>query len=257
MSSVVIEAHRKHFTLKAPPMHKLSTLVADVLTRLKISDLAPSDCKLTHNGRPLDLETPLRFAALPAGAKLELVTGREQVLGVREEAAKQHQAAIEAAGATGAEEPPPSASTVAGAKPSEPHEAPPEQPVHQKQPTPSPSPPTHQQSPHQPDASSPPSPAPAPEDSHPSVAIFGRRVHIFTRDAELQADSARAADDGWSLVEHPDDFYELNEVDLARVQASKARKAAEAERGLMTKEVSRSRFFLSSFLSSFLLLIPC
>lgn len=31
--------------------------------------------RLLHGGKPLDLQAPLRFANLPAGAKLQLLTG--------------------------------------------------------------------------------------------------------------------------------------------------------------------------------------
>ncbi|GAB4818950.1 hypothetical protein N2152v2_005996 [Parachlorella kessleri] len=67
-------------------MQPLKAVVAEALTLSKLEDVAPESCKLLFNKKEQDLATPIRFAGLPASAKLELVTGREPKLGVQEAA---------------------------------------------------------------------------------------------------------------------------------------------------------------------------
>ena len=57
-------------------MQPLKAVVAEALKLSKLDDVAPESCKLIFNKKEQDLATPIRFAGLPASAKLELVTGR-------------------------------------------------------------------------------------------------------------------------------------------------------------------------------------
>ena len=55
-------------------MEPLSTVVTQAVEIMKL-DADAHSCKLLHNGKQLDLSTPVRFANLPRDAKLELITG--------------------------------------------------------------------------------------------------------------------------------------------------------------------------------------
>ena len=55
-------------------MEPLSTVIAQAVEIMKL-DTDAGSCKLMHNGKQLDLSTPVRFANLPRDAKLELITG--------------------------------------------------------------------------------------------------------------------------------------------------------------------------------------
>lgn len=61
------------------PMTKLEALVADVLRELRLPDVSPKDCQLTLDGKPIPLDTPLRFANITPRSKLVLKTGELHV----------------------------------------------------------------------------------------------------------------------------------------------------------------------------------
>ena len=56
-------------------MAPLSAVVEAALSAVGVHDANLSACKLLLGKKELDLSTPLRFANLPTGAKLQLVTG--------------------------------------------------------------------------------------------------------------------------------------------------------------------------------------
>ena len=64
----------KRQAVPAKPMEPLSRVVDQAVEVMKL-DTDAGSCKLLHNGKQLDLSTPVRFANLPRDAKLELVTG--------------------------------------------------------------------------------------------------------------------------------------------------------------------------------------
>lgn len=68
-----MHAGRKH-GVKVAPMAPLSAVVAAALSAEGVTAEA-SACHLLHGKTQLDLQTPLRFANFPAGAKLQLLTG--------------------------------------------------------------------------------------------------------------------------------------------------------------------------------------
>lgn len=57
-------------------------------------------------------------------------------------------------------------------------------------------------------AAGPSSAAAGAADSHPSVALFGRRVHVFTRQAEKEVDAGASA----GAADEDDSFFEFTEV---------------------------------------------
>ncbi|EFN54794.1 hypothetical protein CHLNCDRAFT_134760 [Chlorella variabilis] len=215
MSAITVEAHRKRFSVKAAPMQPLSAVVAEVLGQLKLPDVRPEECRLVLKGKALDLSTPVRFANIGRD-KLELHTGREQVLGVQEApqpvaavapAAQQPPAAAAAqpiapsASAAAASQAPPAAAPAAAA------------PAAMEEPSSS-------------------SAAAAAAALHPSVEVFGQRVWVFTRAAEQQAESSAA---GAGPQDVDDAFFEFTEMDLRRVMASQVSQRAKQEGGhLMT-----------------------
>ena len=60
--------------MRVKPLAPLSEVVAAALAAEGVA-ASPAACKLMHGKNALDLGTPLRFANLPTGAKLELLTG--------------------------------------------------------------------------------------------------------------------------------------------------------------------------------------
>ena len=112
---------------------------------------------------------------------------------------------------------------------------------HQQQPE------QHQQQPEQQQEVAPPpggSGAEPASPPHPSVALLGRRAHVFTREGEEReaakraAAAAAAAAGGGGGAEVDDAFYEFTEGDLRAVMAGQAaRRAREAGAHLMTKQV--------------------
>lgn len=183
-------------------MATIASLVQDVLDKLDIKNLKPSDCQLLqHDGkasRPVDISQPLRFANIPKNAKLELVTGREQKLGIEE-----HSVPAAPLASTGQSAP----ACQEGRSSSRQQDAPPisELPSVQTSTT---------------------------EDGHPSVPIFGFRVYVFTKQAELE-EAARVS---LSTDIVDDSFYDFTQADYQRLQASSAnQKAKEAKATLMTK----------------------
>lgn len=256
-SSITIEAHRRRFTVKGGPMQPLSTLVADVLAQLKLAgQLRPEDCQLLLRGKPLDLSTPLRFANVGRD-KLELRTGREQVLGVQE-APRPAPPAAAATAASAA----PTAHAAAPAAPTAMSSAPqPAAPVAptavQGPPAAAALPPTAMPS----TSATVPSAVQAPAataaqavepsssaaaqsvdtaaaaSAHPSVALFGRRVWVFTRQAEQQAEGAV----GGAQADVDDSFYDFTEADLRRAMASQAAQRAKQEGGHLMTGAMRER----------------
>ena len=67
-------ADRRH-TVNVSPMAPLSAVVEAALSAEGVQNANPSACKLLLGKKEMDLSTPLRFANLPTGAKLQLVTG--------------------------------------------------------------------------------------------------------------------------------------------------------------------------------------
>jgi len=193
-------------------MTSLDSLVQQVLDKLGLTDISPTDCKLFFDKKELattDRNTPIRLLGLPRGARLDLVTGREPPLGVQDNtaaaAAKQQQRKqIEQNSTTNA--PPPSSSTT--------------------------------QQPGKPSSSIVHHPPKAVEEIiHPVFGKYGHSIQLFTRQAELdlEASLATTGTEGEG-VEDDDSYFEFTEADFKRVQASAAtRRAKEASSTLMTK----------------------
>ena len=59
-------------------MAPLSAVVEAALSAEGVQNANPSACKLLLGKKEMDLSTPLRFANLPTGAKLQLITGANQ-----------------------------------------------------------------------------------------------------------------------------------------------------------------------------------
>jgi hypothetical protein len=57
-------------------MAPLSAVVEEALRQAGVAGVAPAACALELKGKALDQRLPLRFANLPATAKLELKTGQ-------------------------------------------------------------------------------------------------------------------------------------------------------------------------------------
>ncbi|KAL4452338.1 hypothetical protein ABPG75_008000 [Micractinium tetrahymenae] len=258
-SSITIEAHRRRFNVKGGPMQPLSALVADVLGQLNLAgQLRPEDCQLLLRGKPLDLATPVRFANIGRD-KLELRTGREQVLGVQEAPKPAAPAAAVTTAAMASEAAPPAPQLQPAA---------PAVPAVQAHPVAAPGPPQSAASASMPAAAAAPvqaaaaapaaepstsaaaapavpaaaaaaaaaPPPPAAADVHPSVALFGRRVWVFTRQAEQQAEGAAGGPQ-----EVDDLFYDFTEADLRRAMASQSAQRAKQEGGHLMTAAMRER----------------
>lgn len=61
-------------------MKPLAFAVEQGLEKAGIRDAQAADCRLLLKGKPLDPSTPIRFANLPKGAKIEVVTGGSHVV---------------------------------------------------------------------------------------------------------------------------------------------------------------------------------
>lgn len=172
----------KRYTTKVAPMAKFATLIPSVLELAGLTGTVdPQACVLTYNGKPVDLGTPMRFANVPSGAKVELRTGKEPVLGVHDKATPiqpARPAEPSSSAAQAAQSPSTSAAPTLAA------------PAQGEAPTSAPA-----------LAAAPPQPA-LPDNAaslvqtgivdpdHPSHAIFGRAVHVFARQAEAEAAAA-------------------------------------------------------------------
>jgi TUG ubiquitin-like domain len=62
-------------TVNVSPMAPLSAVVEAALSAEGVHNAKLSACKLLLGKTELDLSSPLRFANLPTGAKLQLITG--------------------------------------------------------------------------------------------------------------------------------------------------------------------------------------
>lgn len=80
MPTVLIECHGKRHGIQVAPMAPLSSAVTATLFAESIK-ADPAACRLLHGKKQLDLTTPWRFANLPSGAKLQLLTGQERRTG--------------------------------------------------------------------------------------------------------------------------------------------------------------------------------
>ncbi len=236
----------KRYTVRASPMAPLSAVVEEALRQAGVVGVAPAACALELKGKALDQRLPLRFANLPATAKLELKTGQEPVLGVR--AAPAAPSAAPAAAAPRPPAPPAQAPPQPSAPPatmpaaaSAPAAAPPP-----AAPAPLPAPPPAR--PAAPAAAPPAAPAPPPAPSAPAsapeappsaaAALLGREAAIFSRADEMAADAAAAAPAAAAAgAEDDDSVFEVTEADLRAVMAGYARaaRAREAPRGLATR----------------------
>lgn len=65
----------KRHTVRVSPMAPLSAVIEAALSAEGVTANTAA-CRLLHGTKALDAATPLRFANLPAAAKLELITGR-------------------------------------------------------------------------------------------------------------------------------------------------------------------------------------
>ena len=76
MTTVLIEVHGNRLSVKVSAMQNMSTIVEQVLQQAGLADsVTVSDVRLLYNKRDLDQTTPFRFLNIPAGARIELVTG--------------------------------------------------------------------------------------------------------------------------------------------------------------------------------------
>ena len=61
--------------VRPSPMASLKMVLESALSQLGIKGADPSTCRLLLKDKPLDLSLPVRFANIPAGSKLVLLTG--------------------------------------------------------------------------------------------------------------------------------------------------------------------------------------
>lgn len=235
-----VEAHGKRFQVRpgGGPMAPLESLVQAALVHLieggaKLT-VTSSDCQLLLNNKALDLKMPTRFANIPTGAKLKLITGQEPVLGVQQSAPATGPPALPtAAGSQPAAAQSPAPDDAIQSSGAEPHAGPDalacavgvsDQAASRAEETQGQlSAATH---------------AEGPQD--PLVAIFGRKVLLFTREAEEQERARRAESTAAPTgAEIPEEYYEFTESDYRRVAAGlAAARAAELKSGMLrTKQM--------------------
>uniref|UniRef100_A0A1D1ZU20 TUG ubiquitin-like domain-containing protein n=1 Tax=Auxenochlorella protothecoides TaxID=3075 RepID=A0A1D1ZU20_AUXPR len=238
MTTLWVQALGKSTQIKLGPMAPMSGAVQQALSQLGLKSIQAGDCKLMYKGSPVDLNAPLRFSNLPSGSRLELLTGKEVALGVRDSRELKASPAAAAPSASC------SAPSVAVRAPAfQPDDAQPTGPSWQPESTA----PDHgngtsrmqahaQAETHSAGvegASNTTTPAVQAEDleDDPSVALFGRKVHVFhTQD---EATSVEAANQ-----DPPDDFYDFNESDYRHVVAGyAAQKAKQAGAVLKTRQL--------------------
>eukprot|EP00884_Botryococcus_braunii_P018342 jgi/Botrbrau1/5191/Bobra.0172s0060.2 len=82
MSTYTVNANGKRVSVKAGPMQLVRAILDQACAQLK-PPAEPADCKLMLGQMALPLDEPIRYANIPSGAQLMLITGQEPVLGVR------------------------------------------------------------------------------------------------------------------------------------------------------------------------------
>jgi TUG ubiquitin-like domain len=211
-------------------MQPLGSAIPSILQQAGLAaTVKPEECQLLLRDRPLDTTLAYRFANLPTGAKIILKTGHERVLGFHDNSAP----VVTAAAAP----PPPARNPVAAADLNQ-----------QKHDVPSTSIPANEASataqpvpsstapPAQPQQQQPPSASPTSLAGDKDFNIFaGRPIHVFSREAEVQEEAARASP---AAAELDDADYEVTEADL-RKQLAAYGKSQRAQEGkyLMTKQM--------------------
>eukprot|EP00873_Tetraselmis_striata_P044347 jgi/Tetstr1/464611/TSEL_009365.t1 len=220
MSSLSVEVQGKRYVAKTTPMMPLSAVVEEVCRQAKLS-CDPAGCTLRLQGggkpgAPLDLATPVRFANLPTGAKLQLSVpaGVGRQLGVA------------------APTPAPAAPAAPAAPPAAPRPPPPAAAA-------PPRPASEDASIAETEGEGEGAARGAAGGNEEALAPVERRVGRHFALFPWQALAASGAE-GSSQDDPPDAFYELTPEDLFKMEAAKKAKAAE-EKTLMTRAMRESR----------------
>jgi hypothetical protein len=202
-------------------MQPLSSAIPSILQQAGLTaTVKPEECQLLLKNKPLDATLAYRFANLPTGAKITLKTGHERVLGFHDSSAPAPTSAPPSTAAVKQQQNVASTSKVV-----------PEKPVANPSPAAAAADPPAQQQQQQPQPSSPAAPVEKTKDSGNIFA--GKSIHVFSRETEVQEDTARASSAATDLDESA---YEVTEADVRRQLASYAKKDQEAKH-LMTKQM--------------------
>jgi len=215
-----------------PPMQLLSSAIPSILTQAGLAaTVKPEECQLLLKDKPLDTTLTYRFANLRTGAKITLKTGHERVLGFQDNVTP-----------ASAAQPPPPTTSVADvavdrqqqeqnvASTSVQNENPAPLP-RLADPSPAATTVSHQQQQQQPPLLA----ATSGEEKYNTNIFAGSPIHVFSREAELQEDAARASP---ATTELDDSAYEVTEADVRRQLAAYAKnQRAQQGKHLMTKQM--------------------
>lgn len=226
----------KNYTHRMPPMQLLGSAIPSILTQAGLAaTVKPEECQLLLKDKPLDATLTYRFANLPTGAKITLKTGHERVLGFQDSQTP----------ATAAQPPLPTSSVAAVASNQQQQQQNVALPsVKNENPAPSPrvadSSPAAATTASQPQQQrpSPLSAATQGEKEYSTNIFAGKPIHIFSREAELQEEAARAST---ATAELDDSAYEVTEADIRKQLAAYAKNQRTQEgKYLMTKQMRES-----------------
>lgn len=216
-------------------MQPLGSAIPSILTQAGLAaTVKPEECQLLLKDKPLDATLAYRFANLPTGAKITLKTGHERVLGFHDNSAPASTAQARA------QLPLPTTSVAAAVAANQQREQQNVASISGKNENPAPSLRIADSSPAAAGASQPQQPPPplaaTPEGKDFSANNFaGRPIHVFSREAEVQEEAARASP---ATTELDDSAYEVTEADVRKQLATYAKnQRAQEGKHLMTKQM--------------------